>query len=230
MRFGERVNHRLPVLARIFSGRERFTPQWTPMQLAAQREAKSHFASSYAKSKGMAFVGASSEKFAAPPSFTNILYSHPSFGLMPEWGGQSKELLPPVNCQRALSVTPDRWRNARANWGYRTAMPPTNLPESMRPASPSKWAIPVGPLPTAPKLRAKATQVSKSTNPWLRRPPHTTRQKAIYEAMYGPSPNSPAGQSLAMNKAASTMQAAERGRRARKKAKVEKVAQGAKKK
>ena len=194
----------------------RFRPALTAAQQKASVEAQAHFAKMYAQSRDIPTVGAESSRFAKEPGFFNILYTHPLYGIIPAWGEHgihSKDLrmLPPVNSVAGFAVPPASRRRPRTNWGPAggAALPRPDLPVDKLPASPSKHPRPCTPLPAAPKLRARTTHVDASTKPWLRRPPHTDRMRAIYTRLYGPAPL--AGEDAA----AAKLQAVHRGRLAR---------------
>ena len=200
----------------------RWKPRWTPSQLRAMEDAKAKFAADAKVSYDEPKVGAKSEAFAVEPTFFNILYTHPSFGSMP-WGEVGTEsdtmrLLPPINSRAGGLITPAQRRAARVNWGNGRFAFPANklrdLPAAEVAVSPSKHCTASKPLPKAPK----APKVSDSTNPWLRQPPHTTRSKALYEAMYGLSPNDPRLQRKSQDQAAAKLQSMQRGRNVRKNA------------
>ena len=200
--------------------RPRWKPRMSPQQLAAADEARQHFSQAYAECMASPTIGATSTKLAIRPTFFNILYSHPSFGSMPDWGAtgvnsKTLPLLPPVNSRAAATISPESRRAARVNWGTRSAFPSKDLPPAALPASPSKHCCPSPPLPPAPKLRSKTCNVSESTNNWIRLPPHTVHKKAIYEAMYGFSPDDPRNQKKQKELAATKLQSLHRGRTAR---------------
>jgi hypothetical protein len=67
----------------------RFKPRMGARQLKDAEEARRHFAKARAEMDRIRTVGAASEKFATKPGFFNIIYSHPLFGAMPKWGGQT---------------------------------------------------------------------------------------------------------------------------------------------
>jgi len=204
----------------------RWKPRMSARQLADAEVARRHFSAAYTEVTQVPAIGASSQKLAIAPTFlmrTNILYSHPSFGHMPDWaesgvGSPKLPLLPPVSSRKAATVPAASRRAARVNWGTtfpRSAFPRNDLPLSALPASPSKHCFPSPPLPAAPKLRARTCHVDKDTSPWMRLPPHTAHQKALYEAAFGPSPKV-AKQKKQTDAAARKLQSVERGRSVRK--------------
>lgn len=206
-------------------------PRWkgrpTPKQLAAAEEATVRYAAIRKVQVEMDVVGAKSEAFAIEPTFFNVLYTHPSFGIMPVWGetgtlSEKNRLLPPINSRAGGTVTAEQRRAARVNWGNgRRAFPLNDQPPEYLAVSPSKHCAPSRPMIIAPKydmppMKGCIPQSLTTTNPWQRLPPHTSRTKALYEAMYGISPNDPRRQKKSHDQAATKLQASQRGYMARK--------------
>lgn len=134
----------------------------------------------------------SSELLSVKPTFFNILYTHPSFGKMPEWGNvrfgeDAPKMLPPINSKAGAGVSPIHRRATRVPWSS-SAWDASVRAEAAFPSSPSKHAGPVPALPAASYLRKKTSSVSESTAPWLRLRPRTEQRASVFEALFGPRP------------------------------------------
>lgn len=215
---------------------KKWSPRYTAKQLRDAGEATAVAARHRAQDEATPVVGAPASKFAVEPSYFNILYTHPLFGHQMQWGTCGTQqlgtigtktyrtkkklmpLLPPVNSRAGMTITAAERRTARVNWGNgKAAFPRPDVPEHLLPVSPSKHCFPCRPL--AEVEPGAAPVVSKSTNPWMRKPPHRGRTRQIYEAMYGPAPKgymSGIRGTKQEEKAAIALQARQRGNQARK--------------
>jgi len=134
------------------------------------------------------------------------MHVHPNFGALSPWGSTASPL-PPVNCEKAKRTPAADRLAARISWGLpaqhfgngmakgeralhlgATIPYRLNMPQPRFPASPNPHCSPTPPLPPSPRLRAKTTHVHKSTHPMLRLPPHTSTERQLRLAIYGPPP------------------------------------------
>lgn len=74
--------------------------------------------------------GATSDFLASPPTFFNILYSHPNFGHLSPWAEHSHLMLPPLNSVKGSLVSPSERLKAKCyghdevgRQGIRTSLP-----------------------------------------------------------------------------------------------------------
>ena len=97
----------------------------SPRQLQEAEQARKHFAKARATMDRTKTVGAKSEQFATKPGFFNIIYSHPLFGAMPEWGGQTWEPPPgPLTPRAPLPLPKVKSRKVPASTDPWVRLPP----------------------------------------------------------------------------------------------------------
>jgi hypothetical protein len=152
--------------------------------------------------------GATSDQLSSAPTYFSILYSHPLFGHMADWGSNASAL-PPVNSVRGAQV-PAAERRKVKQYGYDDFLPQWGalgpgarathegrcLAERVKktqsyeyPSSPSIHCTPTPALAEIAQIRARTTRVPESTNQRVRLPAHTSRRKQIEARAYEP-PNS----------------------------------------
>mmetsp|Transcript_7910 Transcript_7910/g.20680 ORF Transcript_7910/g.20680 Transcript_7910/m.20680 type:complete len:174 (-) Transcript_7910:115-636(-) len=153
--------------------------------------------------KAEGHYGATSEYLAPKDTYFNILYSHPLYGAMPQWGEVQQRikandpaaLQPPVNSKRGGAVDPAIRRQCRVHWGPTrgSAFPRLHQTE-MLPCSPTgRHPAPTPELPSIDHLGEQVPYhqtAPESTDPWKRNPPHTEKMRQLYERMYGPEKKS----------------------------------------
>ncbi|KOO35818.1 hypothetical protein Ctob_014702 [Chrysochromulina tobinii] len=156
--------------------------------------------------KAAGSYGATSEFLAPKPSFFNILYTHPKFGAMPQWGEVQHRikytepiaLLPNLNSVKGAAIDPALRRATRVPWGQgqsSSAFLPLHL--TQLPSSPlGKHPAPTPEMPVVDNYSALGKvpyhqSAPESLNPWVRNPPHRASTRQIYERLYGPEKKVP---------------------------------------